>query len=453
MKELKTKLLRSINYLPLIFLLFLTTFAHAQVLDKILVKVDDEIILKSELEVTYLQYLSQAEAAKVNEQELKCQILSSLMVNKLLLAKAETDSVVVDPNVVSEQLDQRMAYFIQAAGGEEKLVKMYNKTIDELKDDLRNSLEDQLVIQKMQDKITGGVKVTPGEVKKFYNTIPEDSLPYFSTEVEVGQIVRYPEAAKASRAKAKARLELIRQVVLEGADFCKLAKENSEDPGTKDRCGELGFFEKGMLVPEYEAAALRLKPGEISSVVESQYGYHLIQLIERRANEYNTRHILIKPGSDGVNYEETEELLDSLRQIILLDSLSFPKAAKDFSHDKATQVTNGFIMDQQSQSYRIPVDQLDFMLYKTIDQMNVGEISEPVRFKTEDGKEAVRIVYLKAKVPPHQANLKDDYQKILKAALEHKKSEILNDWFDENIQDVFIQVDEEYRDCNLLKAQ
>lgn len=451
-KEKNPERLRFFNlvFLGLSIVFLLSNSSQAQLVDKIVAKVDNQILLKSEVDVAYLQYISQSQPnQKMDHEALKCQILESLLINKLMLAKAEIDSVVVDYEVLQAQLDQRMDYFIRMAGSAEKLESIYKKTIDELKDDLKVSLEEQLTTQKMQEQIIGGIKVTPGEVKKFFNTIPEDSLPYFSTSVEVAQIVKDPEIGRKEKMEAMDLLKSIKARIKDSADFCQYATQYSQDPGSRKSCGELGFFKKGELVPAYEAAALKLKPGEMSPIVESEYGFHLIQLIERRANEYNTRHILIKPKSSQNDFGYAAEILDSIRTLVLNDSMTFANAANKFSVDKNTKNSGGFFTGENG-SYRISVEDLDPDLFFTIDTMMVGEITHPIKYRREDGSEALRIIYLKAKTPPHVANLKDDYQEIYNAALEHKKNKALNEWFDKTKDEVYIHIDEDYTDCNVL---
>lgn len=444
--------MKYIKKIVIVFIIALTfvVAAKAQVLDKVIAKVDNQILLQSELDIAFIQSIGQIPPSKeYNAHDLKCKVLESLLINKLMLAKAEIDSVVVDPEMVNSQLDKRMDYFIKMAGSAEKLEKLYKKPIDQLKDELKKSLKDQLVIQKMQEHITGSITITPEEVKKFFNAIPKDSLPYFSTTVEVGQIVKIPTIGTTEKNKTRALLAHLRQQIENGADFCKLAKEYSQDPGSKDSCGELGFFKRGELVPEYEAAALKLEPGEISEPIESEYGFHLIQLIERRSNSYNTRHILIKPISTEKDFGYAQNFLDSIRTLILKDSTSFPKAANQFSDDKKTKPTGGFFTDEKS-SYRVSIKDLDPVLFFTIDTMKVGEISHPIKFKTSSGEEAMRIVYLKEKSRPHIANLEEDYQDIYTAALEHKKNTTLNEWFDKTKDEVYIHIDDDYLDCNIL---
>lgn len=416
--------------------------------DGIIAKIDNQIVLRSELEFSYLQYLAQSKQ-QPNE-SLKCEIFKSLVQDKLLLARAEIDSVTVEEDRVTGELNRRIDYLSAQVGGVERLEQYYKKSIRQLKDDLRKTIKDQLVMQKMQEEIAGKVRVTPKEVAAYFRRIPQDSLPYFSSEVELGHIVKYAEISKQQKQEARQQLEELRKRILAGEDFATLAKQYSQDPGSAAAGGELGFFKKKELVPEYEAAALRLEPGGISGIVESQFGFHLIQLIERKGQEFNTRHILIKPATATVNIEEAISELDSVRTLLVNDSITFAKAAKDFSDDFNTKDNGGTITTRGGSTY-IPMDQVDPGIFFVIDTMEVGEISKPIPFTTEDGKEAVRIIQLKGKSTPHQANLEDDYPKIAAAALNDKKSKAVDEWFRKNIDSVFIDIDPEYQDCKALQ--
>jgi Parvulin-like peptidyl-prolyl isomerase len=371
----------------------------------------------------------------------------------MMLARAVMDSVTVEKDVIYEQIDRRMDYFIQQFGTVAKLESYYNKTIDQLKEDLYPQIRDQMVTQKMQSNITAGVTITPNDVKKFFKNMPADSLPYFSSEVEIGQIVRLPEVNRKDQLLFKQKLEEVRARIMNGEDFCRLAKQFSQDPVSAKNCGEIGFFKKGELVPEYEAAASKLQPGQTSPVIESQYGFHIIQLIERRGVEYNTRHILIKPASTSKDLVSATEFLDSIRQLILVDSISFAKAAKLYSTDKATAFNGGMFTDEQTGSTRIAQENLQPSIFFVIDTMKVGDISLPTKFTLEDGTEAVRIIFYQKKIAAHQANLIDDYQKIYSAALEEKKNNAVNEWFDKTKSKVFIDINEEYQQCEIMITQ
>jgi peptidyl-prolyl cis-trans isomerase SurA len=438
-------------YFFLLYIFIIPFTGNGQVLDEIIAKVDNQIVLKSELEIAYIQIIS------TGQQVDKCNVLETLIINKLLLAKADIDSVTVDKETVNEQLDRRMAYFIQQAGGDaSQLEAHFNKSIDDLKNDLRKSVREQLVTQKMQESITSKVKVTPSEVKKFFSEIPTDSLPLITTEVEVAQIVRIPEIGKDQKAIARAKLEEIKKRILKGESFCKLAQLYSEDPSNAKNCGDLGMAKRGDFVPLFEAAALKLNPGEYSDIVETQFGFHFIQLIERRANEYSCRHILVKPNSSTRDVGEAEHFLDSIRLLILKDSMSFEKAANTFSGDRETKSNGGFFIDPETGSTKIPFGKLGDLygvLFFIVDTMQTGHISAPQPYRLEDETEAVRIIYLKSRTPPHVLNLKDDYQKISKAALSEKKDKALNQWFDKTKSEVFIDIDNDYKNCDILKTQ
>lgn len=440
-----------------LFVVFVTQLHYVsaqQVVDKIVAKVDNQIILKSEIEISYLQFMRSPEAQIMQStDDVKCRVLETLVINKMMLARAVMDSVTVEKEIINAQIDRRMDYFIQQFGTVAKLESYYNKTIDQLKEELYPQIRDQMVTEKMQTTITSGVTITPNDVKKFFKNLPADSLPYFSSEVEIGQIVRLPEINRQDQLKFKQKLEEIRARIANGEDFCRLAQQFSQDPVSAKNCGEIGFFKKGELVPEYEAASIKLQPGQTSSVVETQYGFHIIQVIERRGVEYNTRHILIKPESSSKDLAYPSIFLDSLRNKIIVDSISFAKAAKVYSADKQTAFNGGMFTDVETGSTRIAQEDLQPAIFFVIDTMQVGDISMPTKFTMEDGTEAVRIIYYQKKVPAHQANLKDDYQKIYSAALEEKKNNAVNEWFDKTKTKVFIDIDDEYQQCELMITQ
>ncbi|NVO30979.1 peptidylprolyl isomerase [Hymenobacter sp. P5342] len=421
------------------------------IVDGIIAKIDNQIVLKSDLEGIYGQEVARAEG-KPLPPDTKCKILQSLALNKLLLAKAETDSVVVEESQVKSELDRRMGYFVQQIGSEQKLEEYYGKPLKQIKDDLRTQVKEQLIQQKMQDQIAGKVSVTPREVRQYFNRMPKDSLPYYSSEVEVGQIVKVAQVNNKVKQATQAKLNELRARIVGGEDFATLAKQYSQDPGSAVEGGYLGFFKRRELVPEYEAAALRLEPGGISPVVESQFGFHVIQLIERKGDSYSTRHILLKPETGTTDTNDASLQLAKLRRQIMADTLTFAKAAKDNSDDKLTSGNGGLIQNRRDASTYLPLDQLDPAIFFTIDTMKVGSISPPLPYRTEDGKDAVRILYLKSNSPPHQANLNDDYQKIAAAALNQKKNKALDAWFALNRGTVFLEVDPEYAGCQLLNS-
>jgi peptidyl-prolyl cis-trans isomerase SurA len=307
-----------------------------------------------------------------------------------------------------------------------------------------------MVMGEMQRTITSDIEVTPREVQKFFKNIPRDSLPFYSTQVQVGQIVKYPEMSREAKASIKARLNGLRERILEGEDFSQIAKLYSQEPGAKQSGGNLGYFKRGQLAPEYEAAALKLKKGEISKPVETDFGFHIIELIDRRGNEFNTRHILIRPSFTKQDMARATNYLDSLRTVILADSISFESAAKEYSDDMNTSSSGGYFLDPESQGTKISVEELEPNVFFTIDTMQIGSITKPITFTKQDGSDAVRILYYKDRIRPHQASLELDYQRIKQAALNKKRSEVLDKWFREAQDEVYITIDEAYQDCQIL---
>lgn len=418
------------------------------VVDKILAKVDDHIILKSEMEVAYLQYLSSGQSLLGDA---KCRVLESLVINKLLLAKAEIDSVMVSEDIVESNLDQRMQVFVSQFGSEKKLEEFYNKTIEDFKDEFRDQVRDQLIIERMDENIASNLEASPKEVRKFFDNIPEDSLPFFSTEVVVGVLVRDIKPGEGSKKSILNKMNSIRDQILNGIDFRTMAREYSQDMGNKEKGGELGYWRKTDLDPDYVAAAMKLDSGQVSPVVKTQFGYHLIQMVDKRGNEFNSRHILLRPNFSDLDISYSLNEIDSIKQMILNDSMTFEKAAKEYSQDPYTKSNGGILVDQNTGSTKIPLERIDTELYFVLDTMKVGEISEPIIFNKQDGQRALRIIYFKDKVSPHQANLKDDYQKIYQATLEEKRFEKKKEWFEKTKNQVFISIDDEYNQCKILQ--
>lgn len=423
-----------------------------QVVDKIIAKVDNYIILESDLQKSYLEAVAQSQQGF--ETPSRCDVFESLLINKMMVAKAEIDSVEVSAAEVMIQADQRFSMIMAQFGGDENtLIEIYGKTSEQLKAEIETALREQMIVNKMQSKITSKLSVSPAEVRRFYNRIPKDSLPLFSKEVTVGQIVKKPDVSRSEKEKAINLLISLKEQILSGEqDFGPLARRYSEDPGSAAQNGELGFFRRGELAPEYEATALSLKPGEISDPVETMFGIHMIQLLERRGNSFNTKHILIRPKPTEEDMLRAENFLDSLRTVILSDSIAFSRAAKDHSDDRNTSDNGGFFSDQSTGANRLNLRNLDDpILFFTIDTMKVGSITKPMRFQNEREEDQVRILYYKALYPAHRANLNDDYEKLKTAARRQKEESLLSKWFLTAKEEVFIDIDPTYDRCEVLK--
>lgn len=418
----------------------------AVVVDEIIGRVDDYIVLRSELESTYLDILSRGERISGNT---KCAVLKDLITTKLLVAKAEIDSVLVDDSQVDQELNSRMALIINQIGSEEEIERYYNKTIAEFKRELFDDIKEQLVARKMRQEVLNDIEVSPEEVKEFYEGIPADSLPYFSTQVKVSQIVVTPEVGREQKDKVKNELLVIRDKILNGESFEILATLYSQDPGSAQNGGNLGFVGRGAFQPEFEAEVFKLKPGEISMPIETQFGYHIIQLIEKRGNLFNSRHILLQPEFSDNDISNTINFLDSLKELAYNDSITFEELARKHSDDKFTSSFGGYFTDAMG-GENVLVEELDPVIFFTIDTMDVGDISVPFESRTDDGKLAYKLIYYKEKIPPHLGNLEADYQRFRTFSLNKKQNEELNEWFEDAKNEVFIKIDPEYNSCEIV---
>jgi peptidyl-prolyl cis-trans isomerase SurA len=419
-----------------------------KVIDKIIAKVDNYIILESDLQGAMVQYQDQPKKPEI------CDVFQQIVTSKLLLAKSEIDSVFVEDKQIDGELTGRMDAFVQRFGSEKNLVEAYGKSVEMLKSEMRSQIKEQMVSRKMQSKITESVKITPSEVQLFFNEIPKDSIPLMPAEVEIGQIVRLAKANKEEKSVIKQRLIDIKKRIELGEDFGILAKEFSEDLGSGANGGNLGFAKRGAMVPEFEAAALKLKPNQMSDIVESDFGFHLIQLLEIRGQEYNSRHILLRPDYAKLDMSAPTKYLDSLRILIVADSIKFTKAAKLHSEDKMTADGGGMLIEPESRSVKLPYDSsMDPSLYFAIDTMEVGSVSKPIQFRTEDGKNAVRIIFYKKKHPTHFASLKEDFQKLSMYAIQRKKAKVTDKWIEDAVKEVFINISPEYKDCKIFAAE
>jgi len=420
---------------------------NAFVVDEIIAKVDNYIVLKSDLERAYQDYLTNGGSPA---QQVRCQYLAVLIRNKLMMAKAEIDSVVVLDAEVDANTSNRMDMILSQSGKTaDELEVLYGKTMEQIRTELRDQIREQMVVSKMEDEMTKDLKVTPSEVRRFFNHIPKDSLPYFSASVEVAEIVRIAKVSDNQKNDTKTELIQIRNRLLAGENFNELARKYSNDPSVISNGGDMGWSGRGRMVPEYEAVAFKLKPNELSMPFESPFGIHIMQLLERRGNEYHSRHILISPKPSDKDIQKTTHFLDSVRSLIVHDSITFQKAAKEFSDDTQTKSNGGFFSDRDSNT-KLMVDELDPVVFFRIDSMKVGAVSEPIIYRTDDGKDAVRILYYKSRIAPHVASLDEDWTRIQAATLNEKKDRILQKWFEKARQDVFINIDPSYNYCGIL---
>lgn len=440
------------HIISILYVLFLVSnsFAQSTVLDEVIAVVGDEIATKSELESKYSSLLSQG--GKVDDQT-KCGVLEDVLYSKLILNQAKIDSVEITDNQLQSEMDRRMRYFVSQFGSEGAMESFYKKPMSKIKDEMRKSLKEQMLIQAKQSEITAGTKVTPLEVETYYNKIPKDSLPLINSEVEIAQIVAYAPTSKASIKEVRDKLRNYKKRVLEGEKFSTLAVLYSEDQGSAIKGGEIGFVGKAEVEPEFSAAAFALKDGQVSPIVKTRFGYHIIQLIERRGSKVNVRHILLKPKLDPLSMEKAKNKLDSIAKIIQNDSLDFSLAARRYSDDEDTKKGGGIIVNPYTSSSLYPMDDLDPSLFFVIDKMDIGEISAAVQIQDPRSKPGYRLIKLMRRTKPHQANLKDDYQKIKSAALSEKEQESLQNWVKRAIEKTYVKVNEKYvKGCELQQS-
>lgn len=421
---------------------------ESQVIDRVVAVVGQNIILQSDIEAQYHQYRIQG-GIKGSASSIRCEILEDLMFQKLMLNQAEMDSITVTDEQVEDEVDRLIRYFMSQLGSQENLEKYYKKTLPEIKDELRRMRKDQMLVEQVQQTILANVEVTPAEVKKCFNNIPKDSVPMVNSKYEIAHLVKKPPITLDEKLAVKERLYKMRKRILDGERFSTLALLYSEDPGSAKKGGELGFHGRGEFAPEFESAAFNLRDGEISEVIETEFGFHIIQMIERRGDFINVRHILltvkVSPEALQVAYDQ----LDSIAQLIKNDSITFDEAVRKFSDEK-DRMSGGLLVNPNTGSTLFDASELDQQVSVTVNRMKVGEISTPVPMKTADNKDAYRILYLKRKTEPHKANLKDDYTLIQDWAMQQKREEIINKWIANNSQKAYIKVIDEYRECDFM---
>lgn len=422
------------------------SFAQNETIDKVLGVVGKYPILLSDVQSAMMMQ-------ERNEEKIdKCAAFETVMFQKLLVAQADRDSITVSDAEIESELNKRLNYYINQFGSEEKLEQFYGKRTNVIKDEFRADVQEQLLAQKMQAKISPSDKLSPAEIRAFFNTIPEDSLPLISSEYEMQQIVKKPTYSAEAKKEAKDKLESYRDRVVNGESMSVLARIYSEDPGSAKEGGVINNVFRGQMVPEFEAVAYRLKTGEISQVFETSFGFHFIQLIARKGDLLDIRHILIIPKMSNSDYYRSKIQLDSIAKAIREGSLNFEEAVKKFSDDKETVQNAGLMVNPMSASPKWTIEdisQIDQKLVQTISELGVGEISKTMEYTNyTDQKPAFRIIKLKNKIDPHKANMKDDYQKIQQMATMDKNRKALKEWIKKRSKLTYIKIDEEYIKCN-----
>lgn len=439
-----------------VLLIFSASAAMAQTqkqyADKILAVVGrNRIVLQSELEQN-IQQLQQQNPVSFTD-SMKCQMLQQIIMNKMLVEQAERDSLLVSDEEVEGNLDNKIRYYIRQFGSKEKMEQVAGKTVYQLKDEQKDIVREQMMAEKMQSKLLEHVKITPGEVQAFYNKIPKDSLPFFPATIEVGQIVIDPPTSQELDKYAYDQLADIRkQVVTDGKSFETMAGLYSQDPGSRDNGGMYtGVTRDGGFAKEFVTAAFRLQNGEVSPIVKTKFGYHIIQMVQRKGEQVDIRHILIMPQHTNADYAIAMQRLDSVRAQIVAGKLTFSEAVGKYSTDDMSKMTGGMITDNRTNATQLEVDQLDPALALGIDSLKPGSVSQPQMFRNQQGEQSCRVVYLKSRTEPHKANLRDDYNRIQSVALAQKQNEKLEGWIEAKLPTYYLKIDSDYASCPVLQ--
>jgi peptidyl-prolyl cis-trans isomerase SurA len=440
----------------LLFFVFMLTVAQvataqsARLLaDKIVAIVGDKIVLRSDL-VNYIDDMKRG-GSEVPENA-DCFILERMMQDKALILQAEKDSLPVSDEEVEAELDQRIRYFIMQYGGKEAFEQIAGRTIYQVKEDFRKSIREGRLAKSMREKIVEYVKITPNEVKDYHSKIPKDSLPFYETELVIGQIVMHPKAGRELEKFAQDELSDYRRQIESGMkSFETMARLYSEDPGSKQNGGryEINKTQKDW-DPDFKNAAFRLKEGQISPVIKSKFGYHIIQMVSRNGDDAVIRHILRVPQILDEDIDVTKNKLDSVRNKLVEGALSFGEAVDKFSDDQNSKFTGG-IMSGQGGNF-VTIDELDKNLIPYLDKIKVGEFSAPMVYKDEQEKQAVRIVFLQNRTEPHRENLRDDYDRVAQRALAEKKERTVEKWFQGKLPTYYVMVDKDYQQCESLRT-
>lgn len=446
---------KTLKFINLLAFCLITLIVQAQPEKGVLVEgvvaiVGKNIILKSEIDEQFEQFKRQNfGATEINN----CVVLEEMLMQKLLVHHAEIDSIDVSDEEVEGNMDRRLEQLIMQMGGDKrKLEDYYGKSIIEIKEEMRILMKEQLVAQRMQYSITDGLEITPSEVQEFYNAIPKDSLPLINTEIEVSQIVKYPEVSREAELETIEKLKGLKERIEKGSSFSSMAILYSEDPGSNKNGGEYKGIKRGQFVKEFESVAFNMKKGEVSNPFKTEYGYHIVQLIEKRGEELDLRHILIKPKLSQTDLAEAKNFLDTVYQIIARGELTWEQAAVKYSEDEQTKYNAGIISNFETGDAKFELSQIDRTIYNAVKDLKPGEIGKAEFFRTFDQKEAFRIVKLNNRIEPHKANMQDDYQRLKAMAMQKKQFEKMEKWINEKIEETYFKIHHEYlEDCTMNK--
>lgn len=426
--------------------------AQTNMIDGVVWVVGDNAIMRSDVEEQRMRLQYEGQRLQGDPY---CVIPERIALQKLFLHQAEIDSIVAGESQVEAQVNMRIDHFLREIGSKEKLEEYFKKTLSEIKEEMRQTIADQMTIQMVQQKLTDGITLTPAEVREFYETLPPDSVPVVPAMVEVQIITLEPPIPPEDLEATKGRLREYAERVNNGtADFSMLARLYSDDQGTAAKGGELGFFGRGTMVPEFTNAAFALtEPGQVSRVFQTEFGYHIVQLIEKRGDRINCRHILLRPRVSAAVKEKTFEKLDSMATDIRSGKMTFETAALEFSSDKNTRMNGGVMTNENTGTSKFEYQSLPSEVAKVVYNMGIGEISQPFAMMDKSlGREVYAIVKLKQKTPNHKANLSDDYQLLKQYCETAKQQEILSKWIEQKIKETYIYIDPDWRNCEFEHA-
>lgn len=437
---------------PTIFLLLsfftLVRISYSQdVIDKVIAVVGSDMILNSDIEQEVMRLKMQG---NLPEGDYKCQLLEQLLIQKLLLYQSKVDSLQPNEAAIENEVNRRLKYFTNQIGSEKALENYFHKPIYEIKNDLREVIHDQQLTQQMRQKVIEKNTVTPSAVKSFYKSIPTDSLPVIPEMYELQQITIYPPSSAQAKFRVKERLLELRSRILKGERFSSLAMAYSEDLGSAKKGGELGFRSREELVKSFADVAFNLAEGQVSQIVESEYGFHIIQMIEKQTNQVNVRHILLKPQFTSDMLVEAKNRLDSISNLIKLDSITFEMACLKFSEDKKSKMNGGLVVNTDNNTKYFQKEQLQPSDYYVIKRLKEGEISETFESRDEHANVIFKVVKVKRIVPTHKANLTDDYDVIQKMTMQSKENEIFMKWVGDKQRITYIKIEPEFKHCKFM---
>jgi peptidyl-prolyl cis-trans isomerase SurA len=417
--------------------------------DKIIAVVGDKIVLKSDIDNTILDMQRQGIEVPSNA---RCLSLEQAMGVKALVLQAEKDSIPVSDEEIAADIDNQIRGFMNMYGSKEKLEEIAGRTLYQLKEDFKDGFRERKLANAMRNKIIENIRITPNEVKAYFDKVSKDSLPFYESEVEIGQIVVYPKASRDAEEYAIEQLKEFKLQLETGKrDMKTLAALYSDDPGSKDKAGEYNINRnEKQWDPTFLAKAFSLKEGQISNPFKSKFGYHIIQMVNRAGDDAVIRHILKMPQVTKTETKAGIQKLDSVRSKLIVGNITFGEAVNRYSEDDASKFTAGMKTNQEGSNY-LTLDQLDKDMVIMMRIISVGEYSQPTEFTDERGKKGVRIIYLKSRSEPHRENLKDDYNKIAQRALEEKKGEALEKWFVENIPAYYVKIDDDFKTCEEMQ--